>query len=306
MNGTLPNPQPSPYRLTGSDTHDAPFVFSSPHSGRWYPAAFRRASRLDARTLRRSEDCYVDDLFATAADAGAALIAAVYPRAYIDLNRAAEELDPLLFDGPLPAHAQADGDRVSVGLGVIPRVVATGVPIYRQRLPIAEAHRRIDHIHRPYHTRLTDLLDGARRRHGWAVLIDCHSMPSFGLRAPRGTPRARQRRHHEPLVADIVLGDRHGRSCHPALMDRAQTILSDLGYRVTRNDPYAGGFCTSHYGRPHRGLHALQIEIKRSLYMDEQTLARTPGFDRLRRHLGDLVTGLLTLDLLDQGRQAAE
>ncbi|MFQ5346571.1 MAG: N-formylglutamate amidohydrolase [Rhodothalassiaceae bacterium] len=275
-----------------------PLVCSSPHSGRHYPEAFRRLSRLDERNLRRSEDCHVDALFAAAPDAGAPLLAARFARAYLDLNRAADELDPLLFAAPLPPGARRDSDRVAAGLGVVARVVASGMPIYPAPLPLAEAERRIAAIHVPYHRTLARLLSAAHRHWGWALLVDCHSMPSRGNGALDGGDL--------PSDADIVLGDCHGRSCAPLVMEAAESVLSEMGYQVARNVPYAGGYCTAHYGRPAQGIHALQIEISRALYMDEVTLARGPAFTAIAADMARFVRRLQALDLRRDRALAAE
>ncbi len=273
-------------------------VCSSPHSGRFYPKAFRRMSRLDEHSLRRSEDSHVDALFAAAPKVGASLLAARYPRAYVDLNRAANELDPLLFEAPLPMDAQADSERVAAGLGVIARVVASGVPIYSRRLPLEEAERRIAAIYHPYHAALANLLTAARRRWGWSLLLDCHSMPSRiggDFRGAADGPAA---------GVDIVLGDCHGTSCAPDLVAAAESTLREMGYRVQRNRPYAGGYCTQHYGRPATGVHALQIEINRALYMDESTLGRRAGFSRIAADMTRLLAALVRHDL-DTGQAIA-
>lgn len=295
--------QPRPYRIAAPKAPCGALVYSSPHSGRYYPPRFKRVSRLDERMLRRSEDSFVDELFAGAPAYGAPLIAAVYPRAYVDLNREPYELDPLLFDEPLPAFANIDSDRVAAGLGTVARVVATGVPIYARPLPLAEAEARIAGIYRPYHEALGRLLAQARRQRGWSVLVDCHSMPSLAASQRR---EARARDVAAGWNADIVLGDRHGTSCDQRLTDLAEEVLTGMGYLVLRNLPYAGGYCTSHYGNPAVGRHALQIEINRSLYMDEARLAKQPHFDGLARDMQRLMAALARLDLSRGERLAAE
>ncbi len=235
-----------------------PVVFNSPHSGRYYPPAFLAQARLGKELLRRAEDAFVDHLFAAAPRHGAPLIAARYARTFIDLNRDAFELDAAMFAEPLPAYVKTDSLRVADGLGTLARVVGNGVEIYRAKLPFAEALHRIERIYRPYHAAVQRWLAETRRRFGVAVLIDCHSMPSS-----RGRGAG---------AADIVLGDRHGQSCDPALIDVAEQTLAAAGYRVVRNRPYAGGFFTARYGTPAAGFHALQIEIARDLYMDEAHL----------------------------------
>jgi len=274
------------------------FVFSSPHSGRYYPDSFKQASRLDEITLRRSEDSYVDELFLGAPETGAPLLAATYARAYVDLNREPHELDPLLFAEPLPNYANSESERVGAGLGTIARVVATGIPIYSRPLSLEEAHRRIAAIYTPYHDALGELLDAARRRHGWCALIDCHSMPS---------PEASMHRPASPQAeTDIVLGDRYGQSCDSRLTDCTEAVLTGLGYTVARNLPYAGGYCTSSYGRPEAGMHALQIEINRGLYMDEMRIEKAPGFAAVARDMTRLAAALAELDLSAEPPLAAE
>lgn len=291
------------YKLQMPQSSDfGPFVYSSPHSGRHYSPSFKKASRLCALDLRRSEDCYVDALFSCAPHHGAPLIKAVYPRAYLDLNRDAMELDPLLFRDPLPVSAKTESERVMAGLGTIPRVVALGVPIYPDTLPLAEAEKRLTHIYHPYHARLAHLLQQAHGRHGWSVLIDCHSMPSHPMQQAG-------RVSDYPLPntqADFVLGDRYGASCDQRLTDCAEEFLTSMGYQVSRNMPYAGGFCTDHYGNKENGRHALQIEINRALYLDEQTLEKTRGYQALIADIDRLVATLCRLDLSRVHPMAAE
>ena len=247
-----------------------PYVLNSPHSGRDYPADLLAASRLDAHDIRRSEDAYVDQLLAGAVPLGAPVLSARFPRAYLDVNREPWELDQRMFDGPLPGHVNTRSLRVAGGLGTIPRVVAEGETIYHSRLPVAEATRRIETFYRPYHEALRRLIARTSVRFGYAVLIDCHSMPSHvgGMWGGMARP-------------DIVVGDRYGTSCPSRLTRALMDAFATRGYRVTRNKPYAGGFITEHYGRPLKGLHAVQIEINRALYMDERTLAPHDGFPPL-------------------------
>lgn len=249
----------------------SPLVLSSPHSGRIYPARFLAASRLDAASLRRSEDAFVDELFAGGTACGAPMVRALFPRAFLDVNREPFELDPRMFEGRLPPHANTRSLRVAAGLGTIARLVAESREIYARRIPVEEALHRIESSYRPYHAALRRLMQRAQRRFGVAVLLDCHSMPSHVAGAQGG----------EKLGADVVLGDRFGTSCDPEFTDLAETELRRRGYRVQRNKPYAGGFITEHYGRPSRGLHALQIEVNRSLYVDETTLEKRPDFDEV-------------------------
>ena len=265
-----------PFEIVEPAGFTLPLVLSSPHSGDVYPASFIEAARLDALTLRRSEDAHVDALFAGAAALGSPLMRARFPRAYLDVNREPYELDPRMFEGRLPAYANTRSIRVAGGLGTIARVVGEAQEIYAARLPVAEAIERIETLYKPYHRALRGLMAQALARFGRAALIDCHSMPSNAGRAHRTEDAAR---------ADIVLGDRYGTSCDPALTDAAERSLRGLGYAVLRNRPYAGGYITEHYGNPSNGSHALQIEINRGLYMNERTLERGQGFAQLRRDL---------------------
>jgi N-formylglutamate amidohydrolase len=262
-----------------------PLVFASPHSGRDYPDDMMSAAALDAQTIRRSEDAFVDDLIGSAPELGAAMIAARYARAYIDLNREAFELDPGMFADELPELARARTARVAAGLGAIARVVSEGQEIYARKLMFAEARNRIEGAHRPYHAALERLIAEAHRTHGFAILIDWHSMPAAAARAG-GRDRP----------CDVVLGDRFGAACAGLLTARVERELEAMGYRVARNTPYAGGYTTEHYGRPARRTHALQIEINRGLYLDEATLTPTAGFERLKANLERLTRALASAD----------
>lgn len=265
-----------PARLT------TPLIFASPHSGRRYPPELLRMSRLDRQSLRQSEDSYVDLLFDAAPAFGAPLLRALFPRAWIDVNRSRDELDPRMFADALPASADTRSNRVRAGLGVIPRIVADGQDIYDRKLKFFEARRRLASCYDPYHRALNELIAAARARFGCAIVIDCHSMPSAG-----GAPF---RDGEKPI--DFVLGDRFGASCAPAAPALVEHVLSAQGYVVARNAPYAGGHVAAAYGRPGDGVHVLQIEINRSLYLDESRIARTDGFDRLRGNLQTLVSEL--------------
>ncbi len=262
-----------PFEIRGAAGQRVPFVFDSPHSGRHYPDRFLAMSRLDSLAIRRSEDCFVDELFGAAAPLGAPLLAANFPRAYLDVNREPWELDPRMFADPVPSFANIRSARVAGGLGTVPRLVGEGLDIYSGRLPIAEALVRVDSVYKPYHQALKALLGGTHQRFGYAVLIDCHSMPA-SIRV--GETGARP---------DFIIGDRFGASAAPALTETAIGILVSMGYTVAHNKPYAGGFITEHYGRPARGLHALQIEVNRGLYMNERTLQKSADFEALA---GDL------------------
>jgi len=273
---------PQPFSLLRPAPQTMPVVFASPHSGREYPPALLAAARLDAHNLRRSEDSFVEELFGAAPGEGAPLLSARFPRVWCDVNREPWELDPTMFDGPLPHWVNSASVRVGAGLGTIARVVANGEAVYRRKLSFAEAEDRVRTAWQPYHAALARLIEETRARFGAALLIDCHSMPAHpaqGAAAP-----------------DFVLGDAHGTACAPRATRLLEELLSDLGYRVRRNDPYAGGYVTRHYGRPREGQHALQIEIARSLYMDEALIERNGGFARLRRDLGTVIAALASTD----------
>lgn len=271
----------APFEVRSSIEQRVPFVFCSPHSGRYYPERFLKMTRLDGQAIRRSEDCFVDELFAGVAALGAPLLVAHFPRAYLDVNREPWELDPRMFADPLPSFANARSARVAGGLGTIPRLVGEGLDIYPSRIRVSEAMDRIEGIYKPFHACLRRLATRTHARFGVAALIDCHSMP------------ASVRIGENNLRPDFIIGDRFGTSASPALTEHAIGLLSAMGYTVTYNKPYAGGYITEHYGRPSRGLHALQIEINRGLYLNERTFQKTAGFDvladDLRRFTADLM-----------------
>ncbi len=276
-----------PVRVYEPDEQRAPVVLASPHSGSFYHPAFLAASRLDPLTLRRSEDCFVDQLFAAAPSLGIPLLAAQFPRAYLDPNREPFELDPGMFADALPSHVKTRTDRVRAGFGTLARVVSNGAEIYRERLRFAEAEARVRTLYTPYHDALGRLVEATVARFGAAILIDCHSMPSVG--GPSDSDAGQER-------ADIVLGDRHGASCSPLVTEIAERALGELGYAVVRNDPYAGAHTLIRYGRPERHVHAVQIEINRALYVDETRLAKLPGFNDLARRMTRFVRAIAALD----------
>lgn len=288
MQDTELNP---PYELLEPAGAAIPFLFNLPHSGNIYPERFVSRARLDALRLRRSEDAFVDELFAGVVDQGATLLRARFPRAYVDVNREPYELDPTMFDGPLPAFANTRSVRVAGGLGTIPRIVAEAEEIYAERLPVAEALGRIAFLYKPYHRALRSRLEALRARFGVAVLIDCHSMPSL--------------KREEPRRPDIVLGDRFGTSCAGLVIDLAQECFQRLGYAVVRNKPYAGGYITETYGRPADGLHALQIEVNRGLYMDEDRYVRLPRFPLIADDLMRVSQEIMSLSPRDLAVSAA-
>ncbi len=260
-------------------------VFSSPHSGSDYPPEFLRQSVLDARAIRSSEDAFVDQLFGAAPDFGAPLLAARVPRAFVDLNRAVEELDPALVEG---VGRSAHNPRISSGLGVIPRVVANGRVIYRGKISRNEAEERLKWAWTPYHAQLRRLLTEAERQFGEAILIDCHSMPHEAIEAisPPGSRRP-----------DVVLGDRFGAAAGPEIVDRIEAAFAGAGLRVVRNTPFAGAYITQAYGRPSRNCHVVQVEIDRALYMDEREIRPARGFDAFRRMMTSVVAEIAAIGM---------
>lgn len=269
----------------------APVIFASPHSGRRYSDDFVASSRLDALGLRRSEDSFVDELYAAAPDFGAPLLAATFPRAWCDANREPWELDPLMFADELPQWVNATSPRVAAGLGTIARIVASGEAIYGYKLRFADAEHRVNACWQPYHDMLGALIGGTMALFGSCLLIDCHSMPSPGPATSGSLGGASGRNAFKQ--PDFVLGDAHGTACTPRVTRFVERALTDLGFTVRRNDPYAGGFITRHYGRPRDRIHVLQIEIARDLYMDEARIERLPRFAAIRRDVTTLIEGLV-------------
>ena len=280
-------------RLPPSRT--VPLVLASPHSGTDYPEEFLASSRLDPLTLRRSEDSFVDQIFAAAPELGAPLLTALFPRAYLDVNREPWELDPAMFLDALPSYVNTRSPRVRMGLGTIARIVASGEEIYARKLRFAEARHRVEALYQPYHQALRQLVLDTEAAFGGYLLIDCHSMPSAASEV--GSQEG----------VDIVLGDCHGAACAPRIMEAARSFLSGRDFVVALNAPYAGGFTTGHYGSPRRGRHALQIEINRALYMDERRCRRKPEIDRLAAEMTALVThlGQVMCDWLGEAPRAA-
>jgi N-formylglutamate amidohydrolase len=271
-------------------------LFNSPHSGSTYPPGFLEASRLDLGTLRRSEDSFMDELMAGVVTHGFPLMRAHFPRCYVDVNREPYELDPRMFEGRLPSFANTRSMRVAGGLGTVARVVGEAQEIYDRRIPVDDALARIDSLYKPYHRSLRRLFNTLQRDFGTAVLVDCHSMPSnAGTRDERARP-------------EFVIGDRYGTSCVGIVADTMEQTLRGLGYTVSRNKPYAGGFITEHYGNPAAGLHAIQLELNRALYMDERRFERSATFGRLAADLEALADCLAAIPLqeLRPYRAAAE
>ncbi|MEJ2021843.1 MAG: N-formylglutamate amidohydrolase [Maritimibacter sp.] len=271
------------YDLFLPETRNTSVVFASPHSGDHYDRTFLKRSMLDERTLRSSEDAFIDQLFAAAPRNGAPLIAARFPRAYVDLNRGADELDPALIRG---IARKTHNPRVASGLGVIPRVVSGGREIYRGKLSQHEAEERLERCWHPFHVTLQSLITESHHLFGNAILIDCHSMPHDALANlwSKGGPKP-----------EIVLGDRFGASASAAVIEPIEKAFRDAGFRVVRNSPFAGAYTAQHYGRPSRRQHAVQIEIDRSLYMDEARIRPNADFDRMQQLLSGIVAEITKL-----------
>lgn len=275
------------YHLSRPQTRTTSVVFASPHSGSDYSPAFLRRAVLDRHAIRSSEDAFVDLLFQSATEYGAPFLKAGAPRAYIDYNRSADELDPALIEG---ARSHGHNPRVASGLGVIPRVVANGRAIYRGKLTMAEAHRRIESYWRPYHATLQGLIDESHILFGQAILIDCHSMPHEALDSLARSGGKRPQ---------IVLGDRFGAAADPDIVERIESIFAGAGLAVSRNSPFAGAFVAQSYGRPSRNQHAIQIEIDRSVYMDEKLVRPNRNFDAFREVLRSVIAQVAAIGSQD-------
>ncbi|MGY6409754.1 MAG: N-formylglutamate amidohydrolase [Alkalilacustris sp.] len=264
-------------------------IFASPHSGRDYRPEFLMRTALDPLALRSSEDAFVDRLFGAAPDCGATLLSARLPRAWIDLNRHPAELDPALIEG---LGRVTLTPRINAGLGVVPRVVSGGRAIYRGKIPLAEAEDRIATAWQPYHSRLAALIDETCARFGQAVLIDCHSMPHDAIETSlRGGGTRPQ----------VVLGDRFGAAAAPGVTARVEAAFAATGLKVVRNTPFAGAYVAEHYGRPAQGVHVVQVEIDRALYMDETRVAPLPDFTRVQRALSGVVARLAAMGAGEDG-----
>ncbi len=275
------------YNLTMPDLRTTSVVFASPHSGRDYPWSFVRRSNLDERVLRSSEDAFVDKLFDAAPRHGAPLLTAIAPRAWIDVNRSAEELDPALIEG---VKRTAHNPRVASGLGVVPRVVANGRAIYRGKITRKEAMARIEEFWKPWHLALNTLMDDSAALFGEAILIDCHSMPHEAIESishPRGAR------------PEIVLGDRFGAAAGSDIVDRIEAALASAGLRVARNAPFAGAFVTQNYGRPAQNRHVVQVEIDRSLYMNEQLVRPNNNFKAFKALIDRVVADVTEIGQSD-------
>ncbi len=263
----------------------APIIFNSPHSGSSYPREFLAASRIDRAALSRSEDSFMDEMIAELPARGFPTVRVNFPRSYVDVNREPYELDPRMFNGRLPGFANTRSMRVAGGLGTIPRVVGDGQEIYYERLDVEDALKRIEALYKPYHRALRRLIAKTQKTFGLAIIVDCHSMPSVGVT------------RDEPKRPDVVIGDRYGTSCARLLADTVEDTFKSLGYSVGRNKPYAGGFITEHYGNPASGLHTIQLELNRAIYMDERRRERGPTFAKVSDDFVTLADALADIPL---------
>jgi N-formylglutamate amidohydrolase len=285
----LDGEQSPPFEVLEPAEWRAPIIFNSPHSGSVYPYDFLNASRIDLATLRRSEDSFMDELIVDLSSRGFPTVRVNFPRSYVDVNREPYELDPRMFLGRLPSFANTRSMRVAGGLGTIPRVVGDGQEIYRERLSVDDALSRIEALYKPYQRALRRLINKVHQTFGTVVVVDCHSMPSIGVS------------RDEPRRPDIVIGDRYGTSCAPLLPDMVETTMAGLGYSVGRNKPYAGGFITEHYGNPASGLHAIQLELNRAIYMDERRREKGPRFAQVAQDFAALADALAAVPFGDLG-----
>lgn len=288
----------TPFSIIRGAKNTVPFLFNAPHAGRCYARSFMAQTCLDKRSVRASEDCYTDMIFADAPALGATFMAAHFPRSYVDVNRPAFALEASMFSGLAKADAQwlqnsADSPYLRAGFGSVPRNAAPGRPLYKTRLPFTEATERLLSFYFPYHSALLAELLRLRAKFGEVFLLDCHSMPSL---------KTACRSEKEP---DIVLGNCHGRSCEPLFFALARRLLEDMGYSVACNSPYAGGHITAHYGRPELNMQALQIELNRRLYLNPQNLQITKGFAALQKNMKFFAAQLIEAVSADSGFCAA-
>ena len=285
-----------PFEIVEPSVWRAPIIFNSPHSGSVYPREFLAASRIERTALARSEDSFMDEMIADLPERGFPILRVNFPRSYVDVNREPYELDPRMFSGRLPGYANTRSMRVAGGLGTIPRVVGDGQDIYFDRIDVEDALGRIEALYKPYHRALRRLINKAHQAFGAVILVDCHSMPSVGVS------------RDEPKRPDIVIGDRYGTSCSSLLVDEVEAAFKGLGYSVGRNKPYAGGFITEHYGSPASGVHTIQLELNRAIYMDERRRERGPRFAKIAGDCAVLADALaaIPLDSLGPFQAAAE
>src|SRR5664279_4050763 len=268
-----------PFEIVEPAEWRAPIIFNSPHSGSVYPSDFLIASRIDLAALRRSEDSFMDELIEGLSARGFPTVRVNFPRSYVDVNREPYELDPRMFSGRLPSFANTRSMRVA----------GDGQEIYRERISVDDGLARIEALYKPYHRALRRLINKAHQAFGTVIVVDCHSMPSIGVS------------RDEPRRPDMVIGDRYGTSCAGLLADMVEDTMGRLGYSVGRNKPYAGGFITEHYGNPASGLHTIQLELNRAIYMDERRRERGSRFAQVAADFGALAEALAAVPFGDLG-----
>lgn len=273
------------FTLTCAQTVHAPVIFASPHSGTHYPDDMVDLLSVPLRDLQRIEDAFVDELYSHAVTQGTHLLCANYARSFVDLNRDARELDATMFHDGVPRTAGLPSARVKAGLGCFPRVGASGQEIYAQTISRQDGVFRLDQVYDRYHQALQDQIDQLKQAWSDVIVIDCHSMPS--------------RQPGRASMPDIVLGDRFGSSCSARLTSKVERRCRREGLSVTRNAPYAGGYTTRRYGRPRRGVHVLQIEINRALYMNEQSVEKSAGFHRTRDQVSRMIEDIIDFALTE-------
>lgn len=259
----------------------APVLFDSPHSGVMYPDDFKPIAPMEL--LKTGEDAFVHELFGAGPEKGAILIEAHFPRVYIDPNRASTDIDPdlLIETWPEPLNPT---EKSRLGLGLIRRLAVPGVPVHGKRLTVAEVRSRIDRFYGPYHQAVGGAYDELHRRFGKVWHINCHSMKSVGNAMATDVGARRP---------DFVLGDRDGKTCDPKFMTLVRDVLASMGYSVAINNPYKGLELIMRYSDPGAGRHALQIEINRALYMDQERIVRSPGFEKLKGNLSSLIDAVV-------------
>ena len=262
---------------------NSPVLFNSPHSGRLYESRFLMQTQLNWPEIRLSEDCYVDKLLDGATDFGSILIEATFPRAFVDVNRSFQEMDPTIIKG---LKKEPISPRIAAGLGVIPRVVGNGIEIYKKKITAVEANYRLKNYYFPYHDKLCALIEKTVQKFGFSILFDFHSMPRNSIQNGRKNTSS---------LPQIVLGDCFGASCHPSLVKKVHNLFVCAGLRVEMNSPFSGGYITKNYGSPRENVHVIQVEIDRSLYINEGTFKPHKGYKDLKERLAIVIESLCNL-----------
>ena len=270
------------FRLHGPSVPAVPLVLDSPHSGVRFPSDFDAV--VDELDLRDGEDCFVDQLYLPATELGIPLLAAEFPRTYLDTNRHAGDIDLELIEGGHWPHAFVPSGKAAIGKALIWRTLDDGRAIYGRKLAVEEVVRRIERVHAPYHGALQQLVDAAHARFGEVFHINCHSMNSVAGKMGEGGEGTER--------ADFVLGDRDQTTCDPAFTEFVRQALASMGYAVKVNDPYKGVELVRAYSDPARGRHSLQVEINKRLYMDEERCVPNEGYATLQNNLATLIESI--------------